>query len=327
MPLVNPSLSQLHIDRDLTNYSEKIVPDMSQYVVGRAFPSVNVNKQSDKFHIYDRAEFNRDTAEQVAPGAPPPYTGQKWSNSAYFAQKWSQGTVITEEQVVNEDEAIDLRESATQFVTQKILLQKEHAVLDAVFKANTWGSDYTPTAKWDAGTSPGDPVEDVLEQKTEVKGKTGLEPNSILMTETVFNHLLVNPAVLDRIVGAATSGDPAVVNKMTLAAIFGVSRIEVAGAIQNTAAEGDTAAHSFIQSGDNMILYHAPLGMTTGRMTATAASFFNWTGLIGTNNMGVRVRRYFDEEVMCEKVIAESAYDFQLRGTDLGVYFTDVLAP
>ena len=323
MPFVNPTLSQLHIDRDLTNYSEKIVPDMSQYVVGRAFPSVPVMKQSDKFHIYDRAEYNRNTAEEVAPGAPPPYTGQKWSNSTYFAKKYGQGTVVTEEQVVNEDEAIELRENATMFVTDKVLKQKEVFVLGEVFKANVWGRNPSaPSATWNADTNQGDPIADVLDEKVALKAETGLEPNSILMTEQVFNALLTNERIIDRIAGMGSTSNPAIVNKMNIAAVFGVSRIEVAGAIQNTAGEGLTASHSYIASGGNMILYHAPLGMTTGRMTATAASFFNWTGLIGTNNMGVRVRRYWDEETMCEKVIAETAYDFQLRGAELGSYMT-----
>jgi len=57
MPLLTPS--QVHIDQPLTNLTLAYVQSQENFIADKVFPLVGVERQSDKYYIYDRDNMNR----------------------------------------------------------------------------------------------------------------------------------------------------------------------------------------------------------------------------------------------------------------------------
>src|SRR3972149_5785823 len=61
-----PTAQQVHIDQPLTNISIAYLP--GDFIAGMVFPNVPVQKQSDKYFIYTKADWLRREAGPRAPG-------------------------------------------------------------------------------------------------------------------------------------------------------------------------------------------------------------------------------------------------------------------
>jgi hypothetical protein len=87
---------------------------------------------------------------------------------------------------------------------------------------------------------------DVRTAKRAIAEKTGYEPNKLVLGRPVFDALLDNPSIIDRIKYGQTPGDAAMARQDMLARLFGVDEVVVMNAVENTAKEGQSNSHSFI---------------------------------------------------------------------------------
>ena len=95
------------------------------------------------------------------------------------------------------------------------------------------------------------------------------------------------------------------------------------GAIENTAAEGQNPAHSFI-GGKNVLLCN--VAPNPGLLTPSAAYTFAWTGYLGAGNEGNRIKRYRWEIISSDIVEIELAMDIKLVASELGYFFSGAIA-
>jgi hypothetical protein len=114
-----------------------------------------------------------------------------------------------------------------------------------------------------------------------------------------------------------------VTSEQALAQLFGIPRIVVMRGIENTAAEGDANAHSFIGGKNAMLCYSAP---TPGLMTPSAGYTFSWQGYLGqTNTFGMATKRRYRDELEATEVEGSMAFDQKLVAADLGYFFGDIV--
>ena len=84
MPMLTPS--QVHIDRPLSNLTLAYAQSQTNFIADKVFPTVGVQRQSDKYYIYDRANMNRTgDVKKLAPRTEVNRIGMAISNSSYFA--------------------------------------------------------------------------------------------------------------------------------------------------------------------------------------------------------------------------------------------------
>ena len=104
MPMLTPS--QVHIDAPLTNLTLAYLQSADNFIADKVFPVVDVDKQSDKYYIYDRENFNRSgQRKQLAPRTRPERVGMSLSNDSYFADVFGLATDFDEQTLANEDAA------------------------------------------------------------------------------------------------------------------------------------------------------------------------------------------------------------------------------
>jgi hypothetical protein len=142
-------------------------------------------------------------------------------------------------------------ENATSLVVGRaLMLQHEQRVAAAVFDTAVWtgASLYTDhsAAPWDTATS--DVIGHVRDAKEKVRQNSGMRANALILSAAQLNSILVNDDVIARFPGA-----PIVTEEMlraNLAAIFGLERLIVGGAVENSAIEGQTFSGADIWTDD-----------------------------------------------------------------------------
>ncbi len=329
MPYVQPSRSDVHVDRPLTQISLAFMQKADNFIADRVFPVVPVAKQSDKYFTYDRGMFNRDEMKLRAPGTESAGASYTLSTDSYSADVWALHKDIADQVRANADTPLQLDREATEFLTTKALIRKEKLWNTTFFTTSVWTTDVTGVSgapgagqvrQWNEAAST--PIENVRAAARTIHGSTGFRPNKLVIGRAVYDALLDHPDIVGRIDRGQTSGT-AVVMRQNLAALFEMDEILVMDAINNTANEGATNAHSFIGGKHALLVYAAP---SPGLMVPSAGYTFSWTGLLGAGALGTRIKRLRMEHLESDRVEIEMAFGHKKVAADLGYFFSGVVA-
>jgi hypothetical protein len=137
MPLLTPS--SVHLDQPLSNLTLAYVQDQTTFVADKVFPTVGVQRQSDKYYEYDRANMNRSgDVKKLAPRTEVNRIGQKLSNASYFADVYGLGMDFDEQTLANEDAMLEIRSAGAQTLTNRLLIHREKQFASTFFVNGVW---------------------------------------------------------------------------------------------------------------------------------------------------------------------------------------------
>ena len=322
MPYVQPTRGDVHVNGMLGQISVHFAQAATSFVADRAFRTVPVEKQSDRYFLYDRGEFNRDEVTKRAPGAKTAGGTYKIDNTpSYFADVWAFHRDVPDQIRANADQPLQLDREATMYLTTKMMVRKEVSWRDNFFVPTLWATDFTPGTLWSAAMST--PISDVRTGSRTIAESTGIRPNVFICNRDVFDALLDNDDIVDRLNRGQTPVAPALTNRAQLASIFEVDEILVMDSVQNTANEGLAAVHSFIGGKHALLAYRPP---SPGIMTPASGYTFSWTGLMGASALGTRIKRFRVEERESDRVEIQGAWAQKLVAPELGYFFESVVA-
>jgi len=317
-----PTRGDVHVNRPLTNVSIAYIQDAKDFVADKVFPNIPVMKQADRYFSYTKEFWFRTNAKKRAPGTESAGGGFGLDNTpTYYCDVWAEHIDIDDQTRSNADQPIDLDRDGTMFVTQGLLIRREIQFMSTFMTASIWtgsstGSDIVPSIKWDAAT--GDPMADVDKEKSAVKSHTGFAPNCLVVSNDVFYALRNNKLILDRIKYTQRG----IVTEELLAALFGVEKFLVAGAVLNSGAEGGTAAYGFMVSNCALLCY---ANNVPSILQPSAGYTFGWQGMFGAGTQGNRIKTFRIEPKNCDRIEGEMAFAMKQTGADLGAFFTTVL--
>ena len=326
MPLLTPSA--VHIDQPLSNLTLAYVQEQTNFIADKVFPVVGVQRQSDKYYIYDRAEMNRSgDVKKLAPRTEVNRIGMSLSNDSYYADVYGIGMDFDEQTLANEDAMLEIRAAGAQTLVNRVLIEREEQFASAFFAAGIWGTDATPANLWSDYTNS-TPITDVTTARRTMQLKSGgFKPNTMVIGKEVRDILINHPDVLARLNGGATVSNTALITDAKLAEIFEVENFYVMEAVKNGAAEGLAEANAFI-GGKNALLVHTP--RASGLMTPAAGLTFAWNNIPSVNNLGITVESFSDDALkrqqVAEHIQVKMAYDMKVVGADLGYFFEAVVA-
>jgi len=337
MPLLTPS--QVHIDQPLTNLTLAYVQEQTNFIADKVFPLVGVERQSDKYYIYDRDNMNRvGDVKKLAPRTEVNRIGMSISNDSYFADVYGLGMDFDEQTLANEDAALDIRSAGSTTLVNRLMIHRENQFASTFFTDGVWGTNWdgvadgdnnlaTEVTNWDDYTNS-TPIQDVTRLRRTVQLKSGgFKPNTMVVGKEVRDILINNPDILDRLNGGATVTNTAMVTNAKLAEIFEVENFYVMEAVENDSVEGVAESNSFI-GGNNVLMVHTPA--TGGLMTPGAGMTFAWNNIPGAGNLGVTVESFSDDALkrqqVAEHVQVKMAYDMKVVGADLGGFINGAIS-
>lgn len=318
-----PTISDVHVDRALTDLSVRFTQEESQFISYKVFPIVRVQNKSDKYFTYDRSYWWRSDAKLRAPGTASAGSGFVVGTDSFNAEVYAVHKDVDDQTRANTDAPITLDRDATEFVTMHMLQRREQAWTAAHFTTGVWSTDITVGA----GTSPGlwsdyingDPIRDIRTGIITMAKNTAQKPNVLVLGPEVWDKLQDHPDFLDRIKYTQFGQTP----ESIFATLFGVDKVYVAWSVKNTAAEGVTASYDF-NFGKNALLLYVP--RSPGLNTPASGYTFVWSGLFGGGSNGIRIKRFRMEEIASDRVEAEEALDMKVVSPELGYFFSAAVA-
>lgn len=244
----------LHIDQLLSQMALGYF--MEGNIAELIAPTVNVQKQSDVYTIFSRADALRTETDHRSPGTEANKVTRTISSDTYFAQNYALKYPVTLEDRANADPVMyqNMIGDAARYVTDKLKLAQEVRVAGIVNSTSNVGSSAGVGSEWDAAASS-DPIGDMNTAMDNVQDLTGKRPNRIVMGLDAWRSLRRNNQILNRIYGSTNRQGFA--TRDQVAGLLEVDQILVGAAYRNTAQEGlaETLAKVW---GDNVTAYYAP---------------------------------------------------------------------
>ena len=331
----SPVYQDVHVAAALTNIAVAYVQDESSYIAEQVFPMVPVQHQTDKYFVWSKGDFFRDEAQLHADATESAGSGINLTTQSYSAQVWALHQDIGSQVRSNADPAVELDMAVTKALMQKLLIRRDRIFAQSFMATGKWAQDVTgasastgivgtaTTVQWDDDAAS-DPFTDIATWQTFVLQNTGFLPNRLVLSWSVYQALRKHPLIIDRIkyTSATFAGT---ITPQLLAEAFDIEQVVVSKAVYNTSQENVTASMSFINS-KNALLVYTP--SAPGLMVPAAGYTFGWQGFTGLNNLGVRVSQIPMNwlGIGTVRTEAEMAFDMQVVGSDLGVYFSGIVS-
>jgi hypothetical protein len=330
----------VHISQPLTNLTVAWLQDANNFIADKVFPRVSVQKKTNTYYIYDRAQFNRvGDVQPRAARTEAPVIGMSLSTDTYSTNLYSLAMDFDLETELNADAGLEIEAAGAQVLTSQLLIDRERKWTAKYFAAGVWtGADWTgissaPGAnqvrQWSDYTNS-TPLQDVTAITQTIQLKNGgFRPNVMVMSRPVRDILINHPTILARINGGAVVNNPALVSNALLAALFGFEEVLVMDTIYNTSPEGVAESNSFI-AGKGVGFYYRP--RSAGLMIPSAGYIFTWDSLNITMNdgYGIDIRTYEGDYLTIQgiqkKLEANLCYDQKVVSTDMAGFITTVIA-
>jgi len=298
----------LHIDKLLSQMAIGYMENNT--VAGTIAPVVTVDKQSDLYSVFSRADAMRIEETKRSPGAEANKITRTISSDTYYAQNYALKYPITIEDRENADPVYrqNLWNDAANYVTRKLALDWELRVSNLVFNTSNVGSSAGVASQWDAAASS-DPIGDIQTAMDNVEDLTGTRPNKMLIGNLAWRALRRNDQILDRIFGTNNGGG--FPNVSQVENLLEIGQITVGHVYQNTAneAQAETLANIW---GPHAVLYFAP--DSPSRDLPSFMYSYRWaTG--GLPNMQAE-RHPFDRKTKTEEVEVGYYQDEKITGSE-----------
>src|SRR4051794_29020357 len=200
-----PTMSDLHVNRPLSQISVAYTQSADNFIATRVFPNIAVQNQSDQYWKYKKGSFlGRADVEPRAPGTPSAGTGFEVELDAYYAPVYALHQDVPDQVRANADSVFDLDRDATVNLTNQFLVHRDKLWAARHFKTGVWGVDFTGVStggnntttftQWDQALS--DPLETMDILKNRMMANTGRMPNTLVMGPDVLVALKHHPLIL-----------------------------------------------------------------------------------------------------------------------------------
>ena len=218
-------------DQQLTNVSVEFQP--VGFIADQVLDVIPVSLEAAGYYVFDDTNFNIPEAKRNPRGV---YKEIDFgmSSDTYRAEEFGLEARIDDRERRNAPNGLSLDIGKTRRLTNGILLNRERRVANLVTNtANvTQNTTLAGATQWSDITS--DPSTVARTARTTIRSKTGVLPNRLVLGRDVFESLRIHPKVVDFMDGGRAS-------VADLADYFEVERVIVAGAIYNSAKEGQAA--------------------------------------------------------------------------------------
>ncbi len=276
-----PQISQLHVDKLLSNVSVKY--KNMEYIADQVFATVPVKTDSDKYRVYAR-NFKIPHTDR-APKAAAREHGFDVSNSSYLLTEHALKSYVGDEEADNYDIA-DLRADTVEELTDTIMRMKEKKLAD-LMTTTSWslGVSLAAANAWTANTTVSDPIPLMDTASTTIINNSGMKPNMAVVPRAAFVSAKNHISVLDRVKYTSREMTPAM-----LAGLFDLESVLVPVSAYDSADDG--VAESIAAIFTHVFVGYKPA--SAGPLKPAAGYFFEKTL--------PRVRRWRDEERKAEAI-------------------------
>lgn len=329
----NPTPSDLHVNVPLTNVSIAYLQKPNRFIADKVFPRVPVAHQGNLYYKFNKEDWRRTDVQRRAPGTETVGVGWNQSMDQYFAHVYGVHKDIDDQLRANADSVFKLDSTATNFVTNQLLMRRDLDWAAAYFRPGVWGEDIhfgatgtdATRIRWDLATS--DPIQLLGDLQTEFIQRTGEKANGLVLGANVRNRLKNHPEIIDRI----KYTQKGIVTEDLISTLFDVDKIYTSYATVSTGpsipdSDAQAAASDnpkFVCDPNSALLFYS--NGSPSIESATAGYTFTWNGYLAGNAQGIRIKRFRMEHIAADRIEGEMTYDMKVVCADMGLYMHDVV--
>jgi hypothetical protein len=263
MPIYAPTGSgNVHIDVVLTQIS---VAWPNEGLVGQVlFPSVPVNKQSNKYYIFQGREGWYPALDDArAPGSEAnELPGLTVSTGSYYCQEHALQIAVTDEERENADSPLSPDVDGAEMLASRVALGKEYRIYNLVTTAANYNAALTQTLtgsagggygpQWDLAAST--PVKDIRTAMRALHRTSFLNANLAIIPYLVMSALEDSADFITRIQYV----ERAILTPDLVAACLSLNNVVVPGFGIATNNPGQTLALSYLWNKEVLLAYNPP---------------------------------------------------------------------
>lgn len=278
-----PSPSQVHIDSALSSFASAYTN--GDLIADIASPIIEVDKRSDAYFQYSRADASTIRDDVVGPDSQANQSDYTLTNTTYSVIDRALKQHVSMETIANADAPLDPLMDATDNLMLRLSLGRELRVATQVTTAANYATSAAVANVWTDKTN-GTPVDDLLSAIAGIApGSPGSTRLVACMSQETWNALSTHPDT--RGGGALRS----VSSRPEVASLVGLDEIYVSTAMRNTAAAGLAPVYARIFDAvatGRVAVLRVPNGRPRGKQAMFGATFrFRPTGMAP-----VQVRRW-----------------------------------
>lgn len=317
MPLI--SGRDLHIDAVLSNIMVGRRPN--GYIADQLVPTVNVGKQSN---IYYKSNYKENfltvpDLDRRAKGAESREVYFSTSSDTYYAKNYALGTKWFDEDVVNADDPIRLRQRSAQHVTDVLKNNYESRIAALANVSTNVSTTFHVLTPW-TNTTGSRPFDDLANMIELFRATTTLMPNVAVIPEQVQTYVRRSDQLRDLLFGdrGGLATDQAIAN------LLNIDRILVPKIFVNTADPYATKIGSGTLApawGNKVFL--AYVGDLDGQEVDTWMTAFRWTDPSFGTPWAIRAFEH-KGETRSQKIEASYYQDEKIISADLGLAIDSV---
>lgn len=306
--------SSWKINQVLTGAAKRFIV-MSPYAGMRIAPLLYVAVQAAQYGVFDPAnDLNIPKLTPRAPSTAAKRGFMKISNDMFGTKEYEFEMPIDDRIKAIYDSVLDADTAASNTAAHIIMFNHEVRVKTLIDGAGIANANVG--TKWNAANS--DPIADADAIRETIRLGCGVKPNMVTCSEPVFNVLKSHPKILERIKYTQNAIN---VSPSLVAQALGVDVLNIAGAIQNVAAEGQALQPTDLW-GDSV--YFSVTNAGQDLMALNLVRTFMWTGNNNGRNPAL-VKSYYDD--ITESLVHKAKHDTDERliCAAAGYRLTDVL--
>jgi hypothetical protein len=282
------------------------------YVGPNLFPQVTVQKQSDKYGIFDRENFKLEAHDVRAPGdIANEIPGLRFSTDTYYCNEHALQIAITDEERTNVDAPLQPDIDGTTLVTDRIMLGREKKMHDLATTIGNYASGMSAnyasssTSQWNDYVNS-NPIQDFRTACRAVNANIFMDPNLAIIPYQVMSFLEDHPDFIERI----KYSERGVITEEIIATVINISNIKVPSVGFSSAGTGvpvTTSSVGYMWGKDVIIAYVPP---SAGLRQISFGYEFVWP-IGGTQQL---VDRWREEQRVSDLVRVRRRYDLKLTG-------------
>jgi len=304
----------MHIDVALSNMAMGYRPE--GFIADAIFPTVPVQKQSDLYYVFSRADRTRVERTDRAPGTEARQVNEDIGSGTFYCKNYALKSSVVLEDKTNADPLLltNLINGKANFLQDKLYLDWERRIARLVTSGSNVGSYAAVSSGW---SGAGNPLGDINTALDNVHYSNGVKANRIVFGVEAWKSFRRDSNVRNLIFGTNNGGGYP--NMAQVAALFDVEQVLVGGAFQNTGEEGVAESLASIWQ-DNVLVYHAPNAPSIER--PSFGYNFRWAAP-GMPNMQVE-RHPYDPKKKAEEIEIGYYQDEKLTGASYGFLLKSV---
>lgn len=331
MPYMMPG--DVHVNRALTQVMIAYQQKADAFVADKIFPIVKSDSPTDFYNKMGRRAFLQTAMQKRAPRTETPGVDWNFSRDTFATEVWGLHHDIEDQFRASADANWNLDKTGTELITQQALLRRELEWFSTYFKTGVWTVDYTgvnsgPTGnqflRFDqAGSSP---ITLFRKARRAFHKRTGMLPNFVLFGTDVWDTIIDHAEFIDRIKYTQSAIG---LSRALVAQALEIENIYVGEAVQATDTTDETTADpvpttSYVAGAKDMLLGYAT--PSPSRENPSAGYTFAWSGYLGASAFGGRIKKFRMEQIACDRVEIEMAYDYKAVAPELAAFYSGAVA-